>query len=899
MGKDEDAALDLLHKNRKIQKYEIRKCHGSFVKEMGDGILASFKSVSEAVKCAVEIQQEAKIEGIPIRIGIHEGEVVVDGNDILGDTVNIASRIESFSNVGGILISDAVRNQIRQQQQWDIIPLGKFHLKNINHPIELSAISTQGISVPDADYLLGKGNQISNFGLDFPKSYNPLLGRNSEISKISQLLSKHNIVTITGTGGIGKTRLAIAMCNILRSEFADGIAFISLATIAKTTEVIPTLAETLDVKEASNRSLLDGIADLISNRKALIVLDNLEHVLSAAKEISELSSKCPNLKIINTSRSPLKISAEREFVLRPLGLPEKDDPVNINDLGNYSAIGLFIERAKKANLKFEITRENALDVVKICQRLDGLPLAIELAAARVKLLPPNKIVSLLNNALDILSTKALDVPIRHQTLRSAIDWSYSLLNHSEQILFRRIGCFSGGFTFDAMKTICYNEDQPDSLALDEIESLIEKGLVENIDNGERFNMLQTIIDFAKEKLNDAKETHSIKKKHAYYFAKVTKAIKKGIEGREQISLMKKGINEDSNLQTAFEYLITMAKQNDSMAREIGLNMSGDLLLFWHIRGKHISAKEVIYEFLSIFDHKPFSLGHSRALTTASLASWALGQYELAVKEAKKSRSIAKKLKSEVEIAESSLMLGLAALSIDSNLAAKHLNQGEKICRKLGSIDIILGFTLWVQSLIYSMYQEDEKAKNKLNEALKIQLDMGDKEGGGCTLSGLAKLKINEGDLLQAIELYQKALMSFKEVGDRPEEARVLSEMAWTFLKLNNVPAARKCIFNSILAHQKVGSKKGIGYAMMGLAAVEALEQHPETAMQIAQSSKNYSSGEGIIYEYGNDFSFNDYTNRAISMLTPEQVELAKEVGENLSISDVLTISQGYTTPLLH
>ena len=340
-------------------------------------------------------------------------------------------------------------------------------------------------------------------------------------------------------------------------------------------------------------------------------------------------------------------------------------------------------------------------------------------------------------------------------------------------------------------------------------------------------------------------------------------------------------------------MLTRAKEGDEAAREVGFLICGELYLFWHIRGKHISAKDAIESFLSTSESQHPTRGKCKALITASLASWALGKFKQGIEEALAGYAIAKELHAELEMAEANLMLGLIYLMVDMDLAKKYAKEGEKRCRELGNIPSVLGFVLWIQGLMNKIEGDWEKSKMIFNEALNIQLKIGDREGGGLSLAGLAHLEVLAGNLDGAIEIYKQSLASFEAIRDRPEEARILGEMAWTYLSLENTVAARKCALDSIEAHQKVGSDRGVGIALIGLAAIESVEHHPERAIKIATASKQFTEQEGILYEYGEDFSCKVYIDNAKKELTIEELEKATNEGSKLSLNEVVELSNEY------
>ena len=499
---DERVALDKRDRYMSALESHHDTFGGTIVQRLGDGSMSMFPSSLAAVLAAVEIQRELAAEDVPIRIGVHVGEVVVDSERLTGDAVNIAARIESFAVPGGVMLSDSAYEQIKNRSDVGVIRLGRFRLKNVGRPFELYAIAAEGIVVPDPEALEGKGERFASLPSNLPEPTTPLVGRAADLASLVELAHEHRVVTITGPGGVGKTRIVVELGRLLAPEFLDGVAFIALAEVTDPAQFVPALADALDVKEAEERTLAEGVAALIGDKKALLLLDNLEQVVAAAPDVAGLVESCPGLQIVTTSRTPLRIAAEREYALDPLELPPPSDPASTESLGSYPAIALFVERAKMTRGSFELTPENAGAVAAVCRRLDGLPLALELAAARLRLLAPEALLERLDHALQVLTSSARDVPERQQTLRATIDWSHSLLEDAEQRLFRRLAVFAGGCTFADVEAVCAD---PGENILDELESLVDKALVQTDGQGDRLRMLQTIGEYARERLEAAGE----------------------------------------------------------------------------------------------------------------------------------------------------------------------------------------------------------------------------------------------------------------------------------------------------------------------------------------------------------------------------------------------------------
>jgi predicted ATPase len=842
---------------------------GTIVQRLGDGSMSMFPSSFAAVGAAVAMQQELAAQDVPVRIGVHVGEVVVEPERLTGEAVNIAARIESFAVPGGVMLSDAAYDQIRNRSDVAVVALGRFRLKHVGRPFELYAVSADGIVVPDPGALEGKGERLASLPSNLPDPATGLVGRADDLAALFKLAREHRVVTITGPGGVGKTRIVSELGRRLAPEFLDGVAFVPMADITEAEDFLPALAETLDVKEAEERTLGEGIIALIGNRKALLLLDNLEQIVTAAPEIARIVERCPELRIVTTSRTPLRIDAEREYPLAPLEID--------------SAVVLFVERAGTA----AESPDSEATVAAICQRLDGLPLALELAAARLRLLSPDALLERLDHALDVLTSGRRDAHERQQTLRATIDWSHSLLSEQEQRSFRRMAVFAGGCTLADVEAVCAD---PGATCLDELESLVDKALVQVDGRSGRLRMLQTIAEFAAERLDLAGEAGEIAGRHARRYAEVAREVRDAIEGPDQIGSVERGIAEEGNLQAALETLLAGARGGDAAACEGGMQLCGDLWMYWHIRGKNVSAREYAEAFLAASQGLPTSVGRSGALINVGLASWMTGQIERANEEWSEAYRIAEEVGAGRELCLAALCQGLGLLGVDTEGALEWTARGIEQSRGR-EFEWALGFALSFNGIAHALSGEVDVAEARYLEALQIQQRLGDCEGIGTSFGGLAQLAAGRGESTAALDLYRQALAAFEAVGDRGEVARILSEMAWACLDSGEVALARRYFFDSVQAHTDVASVRGVGLSLLGLAAAEAVEHRPERAVQIAAAAEVYAQEEGIVVVYSDDTPGRELVEQARAALPADEVARATETGRNLPIEEALDLAR--------
>jgi len=406
------------------------------------------------------------------------------------------------------------------------------------------------------------------------------------------------LVTLTGPGGVGKTRLALQAVTALAGHYRDGIFFVDLAPIMTPDLVAGRIARALGLKEGPTRSPADSIIDHLRGKRCLLLLDNFEQIIAAAPVVSELISGVPGLDVLVTSREILHLYGEQEYPVPPLTVPDQDGLMA--GLSEYESVTLFVRHAQLSNPNFRLTEENARDVAEICIRLDGLPLAIELAAARSKTFPPKTLLSLLDNSLEMLSGGSRDLAIRHQTLRAAIGWSYDLLDAEERILFARLAVFHGGRNLEALQAVC----QPglDRNVLNGIESLLNKSLLQRIDGPDgapRFFFMETIHRYARERLAESGEEEALQQAHALFFTELAEQAEPGLQGPDQERWSARLRLEYDNLRAALSWAI-------GSDPELGLRLAGALAEFWFYEGPISEGEKWIRSALALIEREPFS-----------------------------------------------------------------------------------------------------------------------------------------------------------------------------------------------------------------------------------------------------------------------------------------------------
>ncbi|HEX9438481.1 MAG TPA: NB-ARC domain-containing protein, partial [Roseiflexaceae bacterium] len=520
------------------------EAHGGAVfKTVGDAFHAAFATAVDAVSAALAGQRALAAEAwgatgpLRVRMALHSGGAELRDGDYFGHALSRAARILAAGHGGQILLSAASWELARDHLPPDVAlhDLGAHWLKSLARPEQIYQLAVPGLPA-EFPPLQSLDRPTTNL----PAQITVFIGRERELAALRNLLGRDDVrlVTLTGPGGTGKTRLSLQIAAEALDMFAHGVWFVSLAPIGDPDLVAATIAQALGVREAGGRPIRELLRSYLREKRTLLLLDNFEQIVDAAPLISELLAFAPGLKVLVTSRTTLHLSGEREYPVPPLGLPPTDDRrwttddrkagdptlewpnMRAETISQYEAVRLFIERAQAARADFAVTNENAPAVAEICARLDGLPLAIELAAARIKLFPPQALLGRLGNRLKLLTGGARDLPERQQTIRNTIDWSYQLLNDAEKTLFMRLGVFVGGCTIEAVEAVCNAEGDLPMDIIDGIAALTDKSLLrqeEGIDGEPRFTMLQTIRAYALDRLEALGSAEALWQQHAEYY----------------------------------------------------------------------------------------------------------------------------------------------------------------------------------------------------------------------------------------------------------------------------------------------------------------------------------------------------------------------------------------------
>jgi predicted ATPase/class 3 adenylate cyclase len=604
-----------LARHDELLRRAIEHRGGYVFKTVGDAFCCAFLTAPDALEIQRRLLSSEWEETGPLRVrmALHMGTAEERDGDYFGPPVNRVARPLSAAHGGQMVLSLPAQELVRDQlpARTSLRELGEHRLKDLFRPERIFQLSA-----PDMPSEFPPLRTLDAYRNNLPLQPTPLIGREKEVSEVCDLLrgDETRLLTLTGPGGIGKTRLALQVAADLLEDFPEGTFFAPLATLSEADLLLAALAETLGVKETAEQPLDEILKDYLKERRLLLVLDNFEQVLGAAPAVTGLLAGAPGLKVLATSRAPLGLYGEHVFPVPPLSLPDLKRPPPLERLTQYEAVGLFVERARAIKPDFKVTNESAPAVAEICVRLDGLPLAIELAAARITMLPPRAMLQRLGTRLKLLTGGARDLPERQRTLRATIEWSFALLDEGEQLLFGRLAVFSGGRTLEAIEAICDPEGDLPVEAFEGISSLLDKSLLrqEEGPNGEpRFVMLETVHEFAREKLEDSAEAQEIKRAHAEYFLILAEEAYPELRGPDQLEWLERLEVEHDNMRAA----LTWASERKVV--EVALRLGGALRWFWMARGYHSEGRRWLEEALAI-DGRGSPESRSMALAGAGM-----------------------------------------------------------------------------------------------------------------------------------------------------------------------------------------------------------------------------------------------------------------------------------------
>jgi predicted ATPase/class 3 adenylate cyclase len=733
-----------------ILRSAVERNHGTVVKSTGDGLHAAFRDPRDAIATAVELQSalsDARATSglaLSVRCGMHVGVTEARDGDFFGGSVNRAARIMSAAHGGQVLASQSVADlsSDRLPVGVSLRDLGVVRLRDLASPERLFQVTHVALR---QDFPPLRSLEVTPNNL--PQQVTSFLGRARDIEKIRELLGTTRLLTLLGGGGIGKTRLSLQAAAEMLDDYPDGVWFVRLEALTDPRVVPQAVALVIGAKEEPGHSLTEALVGYCRARRCLLVLDNCEHLIQACAELAAiLLQSGPGTKILASSREPFHTQGETIYDVPPLSTPDARSPTAPEELIRYEAVRLFAERSAQGRPDFHVTPENAAAVAEICIRLDGVPLALELAAARIRALSIDEIAKRVVDRFRLLVGGDHAALPRHQTLRALIDWSHELLTHAERTLFRRLAVFAGGWTLEAAEAVGRGKEIEPQQVVDLLTALVDKSLVVVSTRGTRYRFLETVRQYAQERLEKAGEMATIRASQVDFYLNLAEAARAGVNGPEQGAWLLRFDQERENLLAAHGYCDSV-----EWGGQLGLRLVYAVHPYLNRRGVLESGHQLLTDALARPGAQMRDLARCKVLFAAGWQNYYMGRYASATDYLQESLSIAREIGDQHEVARILQPLGLASLGTG----------------------------------------ELAHARQYLEEALDLARETRDKHQIAAALNALGQLTRLDGRPDKAEPLYADVLSLAREAGDRESEAFALLNLAMSSLgqgRINGVPA---------------------------------------------------------------------------------------------------------------
>ena len=852
---------DLRQRHHAILRTAVEAHTGYTFQIIGDAFCVAFHTAGDALRAALQAQRDLQREPwnpavIRVRMGLHTGKAELQqAGDYHGYlTLSRVQRVMSVAYGGQTLVSNTCAELLRGElpEGLNLRDLQEHRLKGLLNPEHIWQLEAPGLLVdfPSLQSL----NDIPN---NLPLQLTSFIGREQEIAELRTALGAHRLVTLTGSGGTGKTRLSLQVAAEVFDSFPDGVWFVELAPVSDPVLVPTTLANLLGLRESSEtkQSLSELICGYLQNRKALLVFDNCEHLIeSVARFVDQLLHACKQLKVLASSREALGVAGELAWHVPSLSLPDLHNLPAPESLSQYEAVRLFIERAALVQPHFSVTRENAPAIAQICYRLDGIPLALELAAARANVLSVEQIAKRLDDRFRLLTGGARTALPRQQTLRALIDWSYNLLAADERLLFLRLAVFSGGWSLEAAEAVCSGVGLEVDRVLDLLSQLVNKSLVAMMEeNGEaRYHALETVRQYAREKLFETEQAAFIRDRHLDYFIQLAEQGYKELDGKNDLIWLEKLETENDNFRTALSWSI----ESPDIDPQKALQLSGALPDFWDTRGYTSEGYRWLSETLKKAPVEPTSQ-RCRVLYGAGLMCNRLSQYSDAATYLEESLRLARqfniapliirnlnfsanimedRVEAKKRYAESialarvtrnqawlALSLGVWASNYSDNIpeTTRNIQEAREIAEKLGNART-RSFVLWVYGAIEMRRNNHDPAAAMLTESMRLSQLLKDKHSTAHNFLTLGRVATRQADFDSALRYEEKSLQIFRDLSDRTCSMECLFHLGWNAYLAGTLSRAVEYLEESLAICREIAFTEAIAMSTFVLGRIAIL-----------------------------------------------------------------------------
>jgi predicted ATPase/class 3 adenylate cyclase len=819
---------EVLTQHAAIIRGAAREHGGVIVRTEGDSFFLAFRSARDAVATAADAQRALVRQSwahgatVKVRIGMHTGENAMPGTpenaaDYVGYDVHHAARVSAAGHGGQVLISSATRVLVGDQlpEGVTVRGLGEHRLKDLSEPDELFQLVIDGL--PDTFPALRTLSSVAN---NLPVQLTTFIGRRKELAEARALLDRTRLLTLVGPGGTGKSRLSLELAAQVLDRFPDGVWQVRLAPISDPDLLGSAIAQALGLVVPPKVAPIDHVVADLKGKEALLVLDNFEQIVAAAPEVGRILSECSRVKAIVTTRIVLRIAGEQEYPVPPLTLPDPEHVPDVEELSRAEAIQLFVERARAAQPDFMLTSENARSVVGIVAQVDGLPLAIELAAARVKILPPQALLERLASGLGILQSSARDVPARQQTLRGAIAWSYDLLDPGLRRLFQRLSVFRGGAALQQIERVCGPAAEVDREVLDGVAELVDHSLLRRVASAAepRFVMLETIREYARETLDESAEATAIDLRHAQAYLALAQELAAGLFGAKQKELLDRFDLEQGNLRVALDICTHTScadretcecapteHKADDVRVEVSLRLVSALWRYWQMRGHLQEGRQRSERVLSL----PGADQHGEAFLSALEAfggvTYWLGDFEATKSTYERRLALARSTGDERALANA-----LYDMSFVYLVPSAELDTGEQL----------------------------------LQESLAIFKRLGDRVGEAKVLWGLGILFMGRRRWDEAGELLPRIVAAFREADNRFGLGWALHNVGVLAVRTGKLQEARAPLTEGLELFRAAGDLSGVVLLLLDFAELAAAQGQTERSLRIYGAATELAKSSG-------------------------------------------------------
>ncbi|MFN2464462.1 MAG: tetratricopeptide repeat protein [Candidatus Dormibacteria bacterium] len=874
------AYSDLLHQHHVILRRVAISGHGGTeVRTVGDSFFLAFRDAGDAVAAMLQAQLALEAESWPqgarvkVRMGMHTGAGQLGGDDYVGRAVHQAARICSASHGGQLIATAASREAAGSPPDGAVwVPMGRHRLKDLSGAVELYELSHPGL--PQGHPPLRTLDRISH---NLPVQLSSFLGRSAEIAEAADILKRSRLVTMTGPGGTGKTRLAYQVAAECLEQFPDGVWVAELASLSDPARVPDALLSALGLRDQPASTALQTLLSHLRERKALVVLDNCEHLVDAVAEVADTLLRGSRLlQVLATSRQALRLGGETVWPVAPLALPNLADGA-LETVASADSVALFCERAAEARPGFALVANNADLVARICARMEGLPLGIELAAARVRTLPLGDIAERLERNLDVLARGPRNAEPRQASLRAAIDWSHDLLTPAEQALFRRLSVFARGFTLEAAEVVCEGNGIARAEILDLLDGLVDKSLVTPTDRGDdeiRFVLLENIRAYAAKRLEAAGEGASVADRHAEYFGAVVDECAKA---RYDARTLRRLDHESPNILAATKHLAAGGN-----TRRHG-RLVANLVVFWDLRGLRGVARRELHGYLARPDRER-DLEADCLCGLGGVAS-TLGEYEEAVTRYQRAREIARELGDrDLECRCCGDLGNVASARGEHTEARRQWLEAATIASEIGSRQ---KEAQWRGALGLAAHNlgEYDLARSCFDASLALARDLDDRRMEGVWTGSLGNVEISLGNFAAARTNYEQALTMAREIGDRRFEGHWMGALADLAANMGDFERAQLLNQQSLLINRELGDRRLEGYRVANTGEVlaqlgryEDAREHLDSALQIAQELGDRSL-EGQCHGALGQLALTAGDPGSAQLMFEQALHVAQELGE--------------------